>query len=77
MKQIQILGSGCAKCKKLSENAETAAQELGLEFALHKVIDFNQIMQFGVMSTPAIVIDGDVKAVGKICSVEEIKSFLK
>ncbi len=76
MKKIQILGTGCPKCKKLAEQAETAAKELGVEYELVKVDDINDIMEFGVMMTPALAVDGDVKAVGKVPSVEEIKKYL-
>ena len=74
--KIQILGTGCPKCKKLAENAEAAAGELGLDFELEKVTDINKIMGFGVMMTPALAIDGDVKTVGKVPTVEEIKQLL-
>ena len=77
MKKIQILGPGCPKCTRLAENAEAAAQELGLEYQIHKVKDLNEIMKFGVMMTPGLVIDGEVKAVGKALSVEEIKEKLQ
>jgi small redox-active disulfide protein 2 len=77
MKTIQILGTGCAKCKKLAENAEAAAKQLGLEHDLVKITDINEIMKYGVMMTPALAIDGDVKSVGKALSVDEIKAFLK
>ncbi len=76
MKKIQILGTGCPKCKKLAENAEAAAKELGIEFEIEKVTDINEIMKFGVMVTPALVVDGDVKAVGKVLSQDEIKKIL-
>jgi small redox-active disulfide protein 2 len=76
MKKIQILGTGCAKCAKLTENAEKAAKELGVEAEVEKVTDIKKIMEFGVMMTPGIVIDGVVKAVGKVLSVEEIKKLL-
>lgn len=69
---IQILGTGCPKCKKLAETAEKAAMESRLEYELEKVTDINKIMSFGVMMTPALVIDGEVKTVGKIPSVEKI-----
>ncbi|MHB9139680.1 MAG: thioredoxin family protein [Victivallaceae bacterium] len=75
--KIQILGTGCPKCKKLAENAEAAAKELGLSFELEKVTDINQIMKFGVMMTPALAVDGKVKVVGKIPSSEEIKVMLR
>ncbi len=76
MKKIQILGTGCPKCKKMAENAEAAAKEVGLEFQLEKVTDINDIVSFGVMSTPALVIDGEVKIAGKVPSADEIKKML-
>ena len=76
MKKIQILGTGCAKCIKLTANAEEAAKEAGIEFEIEKVTDINKIMDFGVMMTPSLAIDGQVKSVGKILSVEEIKKLL-
>ncbi len=76
MKKIQILGTGCVKCMKLAENAEKAAKELGIEFEIQKVQDIKEIMNYGVMMTPGLAIDGQVKAVGKVLSVEEIKKLL-
>ena len=76
MKKIQILGTGCPKCKKLAENAETAAKEIGIEYELEKVTDINEIMKIGVMMTPALVVDGNVKVVGKVLSSDEIKQIL-
>ncbi len=76
MKKLQILGTGCPKCKKLAENTETAAKELGIEYDLVKVTEINAIMGFGVMMTPALVVDGQVKVVGKVPAVDEIKAFL-
>lgn len=76
MKKIQILGSGCAKCKMLTEAAELAAKETGQPYELTKVTDIAQIMTFGVMATPALVVDGQVKSVGKLLSVAEIKPLL-
>ncbi len=76
MKKIQILGTGCPKCKKLAENAEAAAKELGIEYELVKVTDINEIMKFGVMMTPALAVDGEVKSVGKVLSAEDIKELL-
>jgi small redox-active disulfide protein 2 len=75
--KIQILGTGCPKCKQLAENAEKAAKELGVQFELEKVTDINKIIEFGVMMTPALAIDGQVKSVGKVLSPEEIKKILK
>ena len=77
MKTLQILGTGCPKCKKLAENAEAAARELGVEYELEKVTDINKIMGYGVMMTPALVVGGEVKVVGKMASVEEIKRLIR
>ena len=76
MRKIQILGTGCPKCKKLAENAEAAANALNEDFTIEKVTDINAIMAFGVMMTPALVIDGEVKVAGRVPSVEEIKKML-
>ncbi|MHC4753349.1 MAG: thioredoxin family protein [Planctomycetota bacterium] len=76
MKKIQILGTGCPKCRKLAENAETAAKELGIEFEIEKVTNINDIMSFGVMVTPALAVDELVKVVGKVPSPDEIKQML-
>jgi small redox-active disulfide protein 2 len=76
MKKIQILGPGCPKCKKLMENAEAAAKMLGIQCEIQKVTDINDIMKFGVMLTPALVVDGQVKVVGKVASPDEIKKML-
>jgi small redox-active disulfide protein 2 len=77
MKKLQILGSGCPKCKKLAENVEAAAQAIGLEYELEKVTDINKIINFGVAITPALAIDGDVKFAGKLVGVEELKTLLQ
>jgi small redox-active disulfide protein 2 len=76
MKKIQVLGTGCPKCQKLLENAETACWELGLDAELEKVDDINKIIEYGVMMTPALVVDGEVKSVGKVLSEEEIAGIL-
>ncbi len=76
MTKIQILGTGCPKCKKLAENAEAAAQDAGIECQVEKVTDINEIMKFGVMMTPALAIDGQVKVVGKVPSPDDIKKML-
>lgn len=75
--KIQVLGPGCAKCNKLAETAKSAADELGLAYDLEKVADLNQIMAFGVMMTPGLVINGEVKSVGRVPSVEEIKKMMQ
>jgi len=77
MSKLQILGTGCPKCKATAENVEAAAKELGIEYELEKVTDINEIMKFGVMMTPALVVDGEVKIVGKVPSTEEIKKILR
>ncbi|MFA6562350.1 MAG: thioredoxin family protein [Verrucomicrobiia bacterium] len=74
--QLLVLGSGCAKCTKLYEQTEQAAKELGLEYELQKITDLRQIMALRVMLTPALVVNGNVKVVGKVPSVEEIKAIL-
>jgi small redox-active disulfide protein 2 len=76
MKRIQILGTGCPMCKKLAENASTAAKAMGIECQLDKVTDINEIMKFGVMMTPALVVDGTVKVVGKVPTPDEIRKLL-
>jgi len=76
MKKLQILGTGCAKCKKLAENTEAAARSLGISYELVKVTDINEIMKFGVMMTPALAVDGQVKVVGKVPDPEAIKPML-
>jgi small redox-active disulfide protein 2 len=76
MKLLQVLGTGCPKCKKLTENTEAAAKALGIEYHLEKVTDITKIMAFGVMMTPALAVDGQVKLVGKVPSQEEIQKLL-
>lgn len=76
MKKIQILGTGCAKCIKLTENAAKAAKEAGVDFEIEKITDIHKIMDFGVMMTPGLVINGEVKSVGKVLSPDEIKKLL-
>lgn len=75
--KIQILGTGCPKCKQLMANAEEAAKGLGLAFELEKVSDINDIMAMGVMMTPALAIDGVVKSTGKVLSPADITKMLK
>lgn len=75
--KIQILGSGCPKCKMLEQQARDAMNEAGLEAEIVKVTDINDIMEMGVMMTPALAIDGEVKSVGKVLKKEEIIPILK
>jgi small redox-active disulfide protein 2 len=75
--KIQVLGTGCPKCKKMYENVEKAIKDLGTCAEIEKVQDLKAIMDFGVMVTPALAIDGDVKVAGKIPSVEDIKKLVE
>jgi small redox-active disulfide protein 2 len=77
MKKIQILGTGCAKCQKLTENARSAADQLGLDYQLEKVTDVVEITKFAVMMTPALAVDGQVKSAGKLLDVDAIKPLLQ
>ena len=74
---IKILGTGCAKCKKLEENARQAISEAGIDATIEKVTDLDKIMDYGVMMTPALVIDDIVLARGKLLSVSDIKALIK
>ena len=74
---IKILGTGCAKCKKLEENARQAISSLSGDMTVEKVTDLNQIMNYGVMLTPALVIDEEVKSVGKVLSSDDIKKLIE
>ena len=76
MKKIIVLGPGCSKCEKLMKDTESAAQEIGIKYEISKVSDISSMLQFGVMSTPALVVDGDVKVVGKVPSITEFKQML-
>jgi small redox-active disulfide protein 2 len=77
MKLVQVLGPGCAKCEKLKHNAEEAVKLSGVEAMVEKITDINVITGFGVMMTPALAIDGEVKLVGKVPSAEEIAKLLQ
>ena len=76
MKKLQILGAGCTKCNALTEATKKAADELGLKYELGKVTDIKEIMAFGVMTTPALVVDGAVKVAGKVPNHTELKALL-
>lgn len=76
MKTIQILGIGCAKCQQLTANAETAAKQLGLPFDVVKITQIPEILKFGVMSTPALAVDGVLKSQGRVLAPEQIKPLL-
>lgn len=75
--KIQILGPGCAQCTKLRDMAAAAAKELGLDCEIEKISDLNRIMAFGVMMTPGLVVNGEVKLVGKVPSMAEMKKLLQ
>lgn len=77
MKKLQILGTGCAKCQKLADTTKQAADNIGLEYEIEKVSDINQIMAFGVMTTPALAIEGQVVVAGKVPAVAEIEKLLR
>ena len=74
--KIQILGSGCAKCRQLTAVAEQAAQDLGLPYELEKVTDIKRFADFGIMFTPALVVDGTVRLSGRVPSLDEAKKLL-
>ncbi len=74
--KIQVLGSGCPKCRTLIERVGEAVAELGLDCELEKITEINEIVKFGVMMTPGLVIDGEVKSAGKLLSIQEIKDLL-
>lgn len=76
MKKLQILGTGCAKCQALTHNAEAAAQALGIPYELEKITEVPAIMKFGVMLTPALVVDGVVKSQGRLLTADQIKPLL-
>ena len=77
MKKLQILGPGCPRCKALAANAEAAAKALGIEYEIEKITDFKKMQSFGVMMTPALAVDGEVKISGKVADVETIKEMLR
>jgi small redox-active disulfide protein 2 len=77
MRKVQILGTGCVKREKLREHAEEAVAELGEGYEIEKISDIEEIVDFGVMMTPALAIDGEVKVVGKVISKEEIIEMLE
>ncbi len=77
MTTIQVLGTGCKKCASLRENVEAALKEANIEADVQKIEDINEIVKFGVMSTPALAVDGEVKIVGKVASTEEIIRVLQ
>ncbi len=77
MKKIQVLGPGCPSCDKLADMAQRAATELAIEFEFEKVADMNDILAFGVPTTPALVVDGEVKICGRVPDMSELKSMIE
>ena len=77
MKKIEILGMGCAKCTQLAERTKDAVKELGIDAEVSKVQDIKTITNYGVLVTPALVVDGVVKIAGKLPKVQEIKELIK
>jgi small redox-active disulfide protein 2 len=75
--KIQILGTGCAKCKQLAQNAEAAAQQLGVEYEIEKITEISDIVAFGVMRTPALAVDGQVKLSGYVPSPTDLQQYLR
>lgn len=73
---LKILGTGCSKCNKLEEATRAAADELGIKYNLEKVTDIEKIMSFSVMSTPALVVNGEVKVAGRVPTIEDLKKML-
>ncbi len=74
---IQVLGTGCPKCKKLAEVAETAARELNVDYMLEKVTDITKIIELGVMTTPALLVDGKLKVSGRVPAIGDVKKMLE
>ena len=76
MKEVKVLGPGCAKCEELLEQTKAAISEMGLECDLQKITDITQIASYGVMMTPALIVDGEVKLSGKVPSLDNLKKLL-
>ncbi len=75
--KIQVVGPGCRNCQKLAANAEAAAQELGVEYELEKITETDAILASGVMMTPGLIVDGEIKSTGKVAAPDEIKAMLQ
>ena len=76
MTKIQVLGPGCQKCQVLYQHVEQAVKEMGLECELEKVTDISAIVAYGILSTPALVVNGEVKIVGRVPSAQQLKEVL-
>ena len=77
MKKLQILGSGCPSCNRLAELTKQAATEMNVEFEMEKVTQIDRILSFDVSSTPALVVDGEIRVVGRVPSVAELKQIIQ
>ncbi|GMW03357.1 MAG: hypothetical protein AMXMBFR84_44910 [Candidatus Hydrogenedentota bacterium] len=77
LKKLQVLGTGCPTCHRLAAMADFAARDLGIEFELEKVMEIDRILAYGVPTTPALVVDGEVRVVGRIPSVNELKDIIR
>lgn len=77
MIKIEVLGTGCMKCKRLEKNVQKAVEELGIKTEIIKVEDIGKIMEYGIMMTPGLIINGETKVIGRVPNVEEIKRMLK
>ena len=77
MKDIKVLGPGCAKCTELAEQVQNTAKQLGIEYTFENMQDINRIMEYGVMFTPALIVNGEIKISGKVPSVDELKEMLQ
>jgi len=75
--KIEVLGTGCAKCKRLEENVKKAVKEAGVQAEIVKIEDIDKIIGKGIMMTPALIIDGDEKAIGRVPGVDEIVKMLR
>lgn len=75
--EIKVLGTGCAKCKQLEKTVRAAVDELGLDATVEKVTEFTDIMEYGLMSTPGLVVDGEVRLAGRLPKLAEVKSILE
>jgi len=75
--EIKVLGTGCAKCKQLEKTVRTAVDEMGLDATVEKVTELSDIMEYGLMSTPGLVVDGEVRLAGRLPKLAEVKSILE
>ena len=77
MKHLKVLGPGCSRCEQLAQLTKAAADELGLEYELEKITDFDRFIDYGLMMTPGLVVDGELKVHGQVPSIEELKELLQ